>query len=124
MAPGIVRYLCAGLSTGDRDGTLGAIPQSILDDGEDVVSHALTTSPDLADLKRVSENAQKQYVRSRNQPAPESIKRAKQLPVPLPLHPMFTSDSHSTVVHQHQVMDSLRHYKPTQVRTGHAQWSS
>ncbi len=41
-------------------------------------------------LKQVAVNGMKQYVRSRNQPAPESVKRAKQLPYPLPTHPLFS----------------------------------
>ena len=41
------------------------------------------------DLKKVSENAQKQYVKSRPQPSPESVKRSKELPFPLPSHPLF-----------------------------------
>lgn len=97
-------------------GVYGAIPQSTLDEGEDLLKHLLYTSPDLVDLKRISENAQKQYVRSRNQPAPESIKRAKQLPVPLPLHPLFSG---TEVLQQHQLLDTLRHYKPTQVYPSH-----
>ena len=31
----------------------------------------------------------KQYLKSRNPPAPESVKRAKELPTLLPPHPIF-----------------------------------
>ena len=103
------------LDTGDRDGVYGSIPQGILDDGNDFIKRLLSSNQEVAAMKRVSENAQKQYVRSRNQPAPESVKRAKQLPEPLPLHPLFLSSSCSEAVQQHQVLDSLRHYKPSQV---------
>lgn len=56
---------------------LGRVPQSILDDED---AHLLTAHEnclDLQNLKRVSENAYKQYLKSRPNPSPESIKRVK-----------------------------------------------
>ena len=59
----------------------------------------------------VSENAQKQYVKSRSQPAPESVKRAKELPAVIPLHPIFGKfPIHPSGVYHHSIMQ--RHSVP------------
>lgn len=56
---------------------LGRVPQSILDDEDAHVITAHENCLDLQNLKRVSENAYKQYLKSRPNPSPESIKRVK-----------------------------------------------
>lgn len=55
----------------------GRVPQSILDDEG---AHLMTThqnSLELQNLHRVSENAYKQYLKSRPNPSPESFRRVK-----------------------------------------------
>ena len=42
-----------------------------------------------AALKEVAENGMKQYLKSRNQPSPESVTRAKKLNTTLIEHPLF-----------------------------------
>ena len=96
-------------------GVYGTIPQSLLDQEDDLIRKLYQTSPDLHDLKRVSENSQKQYVRSRSQAAPESVKRAKKLLSPLPLHPMFEELCSTGEKEQCQLLNSLKCYKPSQV---------
>lgn len=71
----------------DADGVLGRVPQSILDDEDAQVLAAHENCLDLQNLKRISENAYKQYLKSRPNPSPESIKRVK------------TSDLSSIAVH-------------------------
>lgn len=59
------------------DGVFGRVPQSILDDES---AHLITShenSMELQNLHRVSENAYKQYLKSRPNPSPESIRRVK-----------------------------------------------
>ena len=94
----------------------GSIPQHLLDQEDDHVRQLHSLHPDLVELKRVSENAQKQYVRSRGQPAPESVKRAKSLPDCNPVHPMFEELCSAREVAQCQLLDCLKQYKPSQVR--------
>lgn len=96
-------------------GVYGRIPQHLLDLEDECIKQLHLSCSDLGDLKRVSENAQKQYVRSRTQPAPESIKRAKKLPESIPLHPMFETLCSLGEVAQCQLLSNLKHYKPSQV---------
>uniref|UniRef100_A0A7N8XI99 RNA helicase n=1 Tax=Mastacembelus armatus TaxID=205130 RepID=A0A7N8XI99_9TELE len=59
------------------DGVFGRVPQSILDDEGSHLITAHENSLDLQNLHRVSENAYKQYLKSRPNPSPESIRRVK-----------------------------------------------
>ncbi|CAM9204923.1 unnamed protein product [Lampetra planeri] len=63
--------------TQDSDGVFGRVPQSILDDEGANLLSAHDNSLDLQNLHRISENAYKQYLKSRPNPSPESIKRVK-----------------------------------------------
>lgn len=74
-----------------RDGVLGRVPQSVVDDEDSSLQTAMGASLDLQGLHRVANNAHQQYVRSRPAPSPESIKRAKELDLAeLGLHPLFS----------------------------------
>lgn len=67
------------------------MPQSLVDDEECLLLTDQQGSLELRSLRRVADNAQKQYLRSRPSPAPESIKRAKDLDVSqLGIHPLFS----------------------------------
>lgn len=84
---------CALLLAGavGRDGVLGRVPQSVVDDEDSSLQTALQASLELQGLQRVANNAQQQYLRSRPAPSPESIKRAKELDLAeLGLHPLFS----------------------------------
>lgn len=65
------------LSCPDLDGVFGRVPQSILDDEGSHLITAHENSLDLENLRRVSENAYKQYLKSRPNPSAESIRRVK-----------------------------------------------
>lgn len=74
----------------DADGVLGCVPQSILDDENAHVLTAHENYLDLQNLKRVSENAYKQYLKSRPNPSLESIKRVKNSNLSsLAVHPLL-----------------------------------
>ena len=98
-------------------GTYGSVPQSIIDSEHDTLRKLHSTSPvELDELHRISTNAQKQYVRSRTQPAPESVKRAKDLvPSVLPAHPMFEQLCSQEDMASSRLLDSLKSYRPNQV---------
>lgn len=73
------------------DGVLGRVPQSVVDDEDCSLQHSLEAKLELRSLGRVADNAQRQYVRSRPAPSPESIKRTKELDLAaLGLHPLFS----------------------------------
>ncbi|KAG7224063.1 hypothetical protein INR49_015321 [Caranx melampygus] len=61
--------------TKDSEGVFGRVPQSILDDEGSHLIAAHENSLDLENLQRVSENAYKQYLKSRPNPSSESIRR-------------------------------------------------
>uniref|UniRef100_A0A672Z9C2 RNA helicase n=1 Tax=Sphaeramia orbicularis TaxID=375764 RepID=A0A672Z9C2_9TELE len=87
----------------DSDGVLGRVPQNVLDDEG---SHLITShenSLDLQNLHRVSENAYKQYLKSRPNPSPESIRRVKNTDLSsLAVHPLLgqfeQNKTHASVV--------------------------
>ncbi|OXB76408.1 UNVERIFIED_CONTAM: hypothetical protein H355_014123 [Colinus virginianus] len=75
----------------DADGVLGRVPQSLLDDEECLLLTDHQGSLELQSLRRVADNAQKQYLRSRPGPSPESIKRVKEMDTAqLGIHPLFS----------------------------------
>lgn len=96
----------------DSDGVMGRVPQSVLDDEE---AHLFTThenSQDLQNLKRVAENAYKQYLKSRPNPSPESIKRVKTSDLSsIAVHPLLGSGLEKTELERLQMVDSIKAYK-------------
>lgn len=99
-----------------QNGVYGSVPQSAIEQEDDVIQRLHSNSSELDALKKVSTNAQKQYIRSRNQPAPESIKRAKNLPQIIQLHPMFKDLCSSQEVERSRLMDTLKTFRPEKVR--------
>ncbi|CAB1318548.1 unnamed protein product [Coregonus sp. 'balchen'] len=63
----------------ESDGVFGRVPQSILDDEESQLITAHENSHDLQNLRRIADNAYKQYIKSRPMPSPESFKRKMEL---------------------------------------------
>lgn len=75
----------------DADGVLGRVPQSLVDDEECLLLTDHEGSLELRSLRRVADNAHKQYLRSRPGPSPESIKRVKDMDTSqLGIHPLFS----------------------------------
>uniref|UniRef100_A0A671MCT9 RNA helicase n=1 Tax=Sinocyclocheilus anshuiensis TaxID=1608454 RepID=A0A671MCT9_9TELE len=76
--------------TQDSDDVFGCVPQSILDDEESQLLTAHENSLDLQNLRRISENSYKQYLKSRPNPSPESIKRVKNTDLSsIAVHPLL-----------------------------------
>lgn len=95
-----------------RDGVLGRVPQSVVDDEDSSLQTAMGASLDLQGLHRVANNAQQQYVRSRPAPSPESIKRAKELDLAeLGLHPLFSSCFEEGELQRLRLVDSIKNYR-------------
>ena len=113
---GSCRHFCDFLKLISLDsGVYGSVPQVIVDQVDDVIRKLHGQSSELDSLKQVADNAQKQYVRSRGQPSPESIKRAKHLPQNVSMHPIFQRLCSEVELKATHVLDSLKSYKPTQV---------
>lgn len=96
-------------------GVYGSVPQVIVDEEDDIVQKLHARSSELDSLKQVADNAQKQYVRSRGQSSPESVKRAKQLPQSVPMHPIFQQFCSEHELETTHLLDCLKTYKPSQV---------
>uniref|UniRef100_A0A665VZQ6 RNA helicase n=1 Tax=Echeneis naucrates TaxID=173247 RepID=A0A665VZQ6_ECHNA len=98
--------------TQDSEGVFGRVPQSILDDEG---SHLVTShenSLDLQNLHRVSENAYKQYLKSRPNPSPESIRRVKNTDLSvMAVHPLLGSGLEKMELERLQIVDAIKGYK-------------
>lgn len=96
----------------DADGVFGRVPQSILDDEEGQLITAHENSLDLQNLRQVSENAYKQYLKSRPSPSPESIKRVKNTDFEsMAIHPLLGSGLEKMELERLQMVDTIKGYK-------------
>ncbi|XP_032899031.1 ATP-dependent RNA helicase DDX54 [Amblyraja radiata] len=96
----------------DTDGLYGRVPQSIIDDEESLLIADYKASLDLQNLKRVSENAYAQYLKSRPTPSPESIKRVREMNfVTLGIHSLFGVSLEDTELQRLKVINNIKNYK-------------
>ncbi|XP_077594127.1 ATP-dependent RNA helicase DDX54 [Stigmatopora nigra] len=96
----------------DSEGIFGRVPQTILDDEAATLIPAHDNSLDLQNLQRISENAYKQYLKSRPNPSPESIRRVKNLDISyMAVHPLLGSGLEKTELERLQIVDSIKGYK-------------
>ncbi|XP_037548242.1 ATP-dependent RNA helicase DDX54 [Nematolebias whitei] len=102
----------ATANTQDSDGVFGRVPQSILDDEGShlIVSHE--NSLDLQNLHRVSENAYKQFLKSRPNPSAESIRRVKNTDMSsMAVHPLLGSGLEKMELDRLEMVDAIKGYK-------------
>ncbi|XP_035523875.1 ATP-dependent RNA helicase DDX54 [Morone saxatilis] len=98
--------------TEDSEGVFGRVPQSILDDESAHLITAHENSLDLENLHRVSENAYKQYLKSRPNPSPESIRRVKSTDMSImAVHPLLGSGLEKMELERLQIVDAIKGYK-------------
>uniref|UniRef100_H3CUF9 RNA helicase n=1 Tax=Tetraodon nigroviridis TaxID=99883 RepID=H3CUF9_TETNG len=96
----------------DSDGVFGRVPQSILDDESSHLVMAHENSLDLQNLHRVSENAYKQYLKSRPNPSTESIRRVKSTDASsMAVHPLLGLGLEKTELERLQIVDAIKGYK-------------
>ncbi|XP_060917216.1 ATP-dependent RNA helicase DDX54 [Labrus mixtus] len=96
----------------DADGVFGRVPQSILDDESAHLITAHENSLDLQNLHRVSENAYKQYLKSRPNPSAESIRRVKTTDMSsMAVHPILGSGLEKMELERLQIVDAIKGYK-------------
>ena len=65
-------------------------------------------------MQRVVNNAYKLYFKTRENPSPESVSRAKDLPQPIPIHPLLLSELNKAEVEKFQYVESLKSFRPSQ----------
>uniref|UniRef100_A0A671YGW7 RNA helicase n=1 Tax=Sparus aurata TaxID=8175 RepID=A0A671YGW7_SPAAU len=98
--------------TQDSEGVFGRVPQSILDDESSHLFTAHENSHDLENLHRVSENAYKQYLKSRPNPSTESIRRVKNTDTSLmAVHPLLGSGLEKMELDRLHLVDAIKGYK-------------
>ncbi|KAM8744316.1 ATP-dependent RNA helicase DDX54 [Acanthopagrus schlegelii] len=98
--------------TQDSEGVFGRVPQSILDDESAHLFTAHENSHDLDNLHRVSENAYKQYLKSRPNPSTESIRRVKSTDTSLmAVHPLLGSGLEKMELDRLHLVDAIKGYK-------------
>ncbi|NP_001088266.1 DEAD-box helicase 54 L homeolog [Xenopus laevis] len=96
----------------DTDGVLGRVPQSLIDDEDALLITDRERSLELQNLHQVSENAYKQYIKSRPTPSPESIKRVKDANYNLlGVHPLFWSQLGGEEMQRLKFVDGIKSYK-------------
>ncbi|XP_060080406.1 ATP-dependent RNA helicase DDX54-like [Ylistrum balloti] len=98
----------------DEDGLYGSVPQTVADEMSEKIRIWTSQSIDLENLKQVCLNAQKKYVKSRQAPATESLKRFKELNrngVIPGVHPIFGELSEDSEMERINLLNSLKTYK-------------
>ncbi|OWF35956.1 ATP-dependent RNA helicase DDX54-like [Mizuhopecten yessoensis] len=98
----------------DEEGLYGCVPQTIADEMNEKIRIWMSESIDLENLKKVSLNAQKKYVTSRQAPASESLKRFKELNrngVIPGVHPIFGELIDDSGMERINLLNSLKTYK-------------
>ncbi|XP_078410204.1 ATP-dependent RNA helicase DDX54 isoform X2 [Cetorhinus maximus] len=96
----------------DTNGIYGRVPQNTIDDEESLLIADHKASLDLQNLKRVSENAYLQYLKSRPNPSPESVKRVRDMDFStLGIHPLLGINIEDTELQRLKIINSIKNYK-------------
>ncbi|KAK9391631.1 ATP-dependent RNA helicase DDX54 [Crotalus adamanteus] len=96
----------------DSDGVFGRVPQAVMDDEESLLQTDHERSLDLQNLRRVSDNALKQYQKSRPSSSSESIKRVKEMEFSLiGIHPLFSLRFEEEEMTRLKFVDSIKTYR-------------
>uniref|UniRef100_A0A4W5JJF6 RNA helicase n=1 Tax=Hucho hucho TaxID=62062 RepID=A0A4W5JJF6_9TELE len=113
LTPAVVLlHLFSVMDTQFSYGVFGRVPQSILDDEESQLITAHENSHDLQNLRRIADNAYKQYIKSRPMPSPESFKRVKNTELPsMAVHPLLGSGLEKMELERLQMVDCIKGYK-------------
>ncbi|XP_038137953.1 ATP-dependent RNA helicase DDX54 [Cyprinodon tularosa] len=98
--------------TQESEGVFGRVPQCILDDEGSHLITAHENSLDLQNLHRVSENAYKQYLKSRPIASAESIRRVKTTDLSsMAVHPLLGLGLEKNELERLQLVDAIKGYK-------------
>lgn len=97
----------------DEDGIFGCVPQTFIDEEAESLNQWHFSNVDLQNMKKVCKNAYKQYIKSREAPASESVKKMKELlQNKLDVHPIFNSSSLTNDIEKrNDLLNSIKNYK-------------
>lgn len=100
-------------ATNNQNGAIGRIPQYLLEDQHSSLLSLHDNHIDLVSLRKVTENAYQQYIRSRPVASTESNKRVKDLPfATCPIHPIFKDYDDVSENERENILNKMRSYRP------------
>lgn len=95
----------------DEDGVCGTLPQSVLDDENDVLHNWHEMSLDLKSTLKVTKNGYKQYLKSRPAASNESTRRLRKMSFStVDVHPMFKVDD--VTLERNKMLADMKKYRP------------
>ena len=101
-------------STSKEDGLIGSIPQHIVDEETELLERMHSLYSDLIPMKKVCDNAYKQYIKSRATPDSESLRNVRNIITKnIEIHPIFKGKVQSeTETVRIDILSSIRSYRP------------
>ncbi|KAH3752967.1 hypothetical protein DPMN_187594 [Dreissena polymorpha] len=109
-----IKYVPVGTHVEDADGLYGRVPQVVIDEAAETLRAWHAEVYDIGALVKVCSNAYERYIRSRPQPAPESVKRFKEresLGQPIGMHPLYGVEEDNLEGERMKLLDALKSYK-------------
>jgi ATP-dependent RNA helicase DDX54/DBP10 len=95
------------------EASVGRIPQALLEEQHGALLSLHETNADLVSMRTVTENAYKQYVRSRPAASSDSNRRIKELPfLTCGIHPIFRENEEYVEEERENLLDKMKNYRP------------
>jgi len=109
-----MKYASTETDSTDWNGVYGTSPQNIIDENEESLQLWHNGSVDLVNMKRVSTNAYKQYLKSRPLPSVESVRRMKEdLQINnVQYHPLFGKIDCDLESERTKILEGMKFYRP------------
>jgi len=101
------------VTSAKSDGNVGRIPQTFLEEQHSTLFMLHENYVDLVSMRKVTENAYKQYVRSRQLASSDSNRRVKELPFSsCGIHPAFKIKDELLVEEREDFLGRMKNYRP------------
>ncbi|XP_018562547.1 ATP-dependent RNA helicase DDX54 [Anoplophora glabripennis] len=98
---------------GKKDGVVGRIPQSLLEEQQSSLITLHENYADLVSLRKVAENGYQQYIRSRPAASSDSNRRVKELPLSTcSIHSIFSKFGEIAEDERESLLDKMKNYRP------------
>ncbi|XP_063906529.1 ATP-dependent RNA helicase DDX54 [Zophobas morio] len=99
--------------TKNGEGSVGKIPQGLLEEQHEALLTLHENYVDLVSMKKVTENAYKQYIRSRPAASSDSNRRVKEMPFDkCGTHPIFKKRDDYVEEERENLLDQMKSYRP------------
>lgn len=99
------------------DKVLGSVPQSVCDNENEIIKLWHQHNDELNSMQKVCDNAMKPFLKTREPPAPTSVKASKDLHKKvIGIHPLFkiymAPSDENRVEQEHNMLERIKSYKP------------